>query len=218
MHTSMIGDDVASHAQSTSGSQRDHFYKFPYPAGVYRLLLRLPIWLYRFGLGELLNILGIMVLTTRGRVTGLPRHTAIEYRIHGSKVYVVSAWGQHPNWVRNLLADSTVSLRRGRQGCAAQAHIVEAPGESLRVLHLFRKRAPFFYDPLIARLSGTAHVNNHVLPEISDQFTIVRFDPQPGEPTLAPVQGDLRWAWLVVLAAVMGWALFNSFRRDGNSA
>jgi deazaflavin-dependent oxidoreductase (nitroreductase family) len=182
--------------------------RLPYPIGLSRAMLRLPIWLYRLGLGWLLERMGLMVLTTWGRKSGLPRHTAIEYRIHGSKIYVVSAWGYRPNWYRNLIEQPVVRLRLGRRSFSARASVVEDSGEALRVLYLFRKRAPVIYDAILAHLSEQESVDVRTLPDVSDRFTIVRLDPSAdvvGPPT---VDADLRWFWPVAgLSLLLFWGL-----------
>ncbi len=191
----------------------------PYPRGFLSRVLRLPLLLYRVGLGDLLNAtLHIMVLGTRGRTSGLPRYTAIEYRRHGSKIYVVSAWGDQPQWFKNLQARPEVMVQAGRRGCKATATLVTNEGEALRVLHLFRRRAPFFYDPLIARLSERESINERTLPEVSKLFTIVRIDPEPGEPELPPLTPDYMWVWpalLVVGVVVMVAVLLTRQSGDG---
>lgn len=178
----------------TTDGQTPSGQLFQYPTGIVRLLLRLPVFLYRLGLGVLLGPLYLVVLTTRGHRSGLPRFTAIEYREHGRKLYLVSAWGSRPNWFRNLLADPHVTVQHGYRHFPALARVVDDPGEALRVLHLFRRRSPFIYDPVLARLSGRDKINPITLPDITDQFTIVRLDRDPSEAlTLPPVGADLAW-------------------------
>lgn len=184
----------------------------PYPGSVARHLLHLPVWLYRLGLGQVLAPMRLMVLTTWGRKTGLPRHTAIEYRAHGSKLYVVSGWGQRPNWYRNLVAQPVARIRRGQHLLNARATVVTDPGESLRVLYLFRKRAPFIYDPLLARLSNRQSVNPRTLAEISDQFTIVRLEPADDVVGPPAVEADLKWLG-VIIGIVMTVLAANLMRR-----
>ena len=170
----------------------------PYPGSIMRHVLRLPIWGYRLGLSRLMSHMRLMVLTTWGRRTGLPRHTAIEYRVHGSKIYIVSAWGERPNWYRNLLAHPVARIRRGQQTLNAQATIVTDPSEALRVLYLFRQRAPLFYDPVLARMSNRETVTPRTLADISDQFTIVRLDPAGDVVGPPPVETDLKWVWFAL--------------------
>lgn len=175
--------------------------RIPYPTGAARSLLRLPLLLYRLGLGGLANAAHILILTTHGRVTGRPRHTPIEYRQHGSKVYVISAWGTQPHWVRNLLANPQVTIQMGRRRLSARAELVTNPGEALRVLHLFRRRAPVIYDALIARMSAREKVDARTMPEVTDRFTIVRFLPLPDAGAPAPLPANLIWIWPALLLA-----------------
>ncbi|MFO7322747.1 MAG: nitroreductase family deazaflavin-dependent oxidoreductase [Chloroflexota bacterium] len=189
----------------------------PYPAGFGRALLRLPVLLYRLGLGGLLGGLPLMILGTRGRKSGLPRYTPVEYRQHGSKYYIVSAWGRRPQWFQNLLASPEVSVQCGTRRFAARASVVEDSGEAARALYLFRKRAPLVYDALLALLSGTPSVNQHTLPDISDAFTIVRLDRQPADTLpVAPLEADLAWVartGLLAIVVAFSVALFVRLRR-----
>ena len=167
----------------------------PYPQGAGRWLMRLPLVFYRAGLGDLVNAAHILVLTTRGRTSGLPRHTPIEYRQHGSKIYLISAWGTRPHWYQNILANAAVTVQQGRKQFSANAHIVTNSGEALRVLHLFRRRAPIIYDALLSRMSDREDIDPRTLPEITDQITIVRLTPEPGASKLASLPANLVWVW-----------------------
>jgi deazaflavin-dependent oxidoreductase (nitroreductase family) len=193
--------------------------QIPYPDGIFRHLLRLPIWLYRLGLGSLMNFMHIMVLTTRGRTTGLPRHTAIEYRAHGRKIYVVSAWGVRPQWYQNLLINPIVGLRQGQRSLKARARKVDDPDEALRALYLFRKTAPAIYDSLMARLSGENAINGKTLPNVSHEFTVVRLDPEETAENLPTVTDDLKTFWLFALLTgtiTLALMLFAGTRRSKN--
>lgn len=174
----------------------------PYPRGLGRLVLRLPILLYRMGLGDVMRRAHIMILGTRGRKTGLARYTAIEFRRHGSEMYLISAWGARPQWFQNMKAAPDILVQEGKRTYAARAHVVSNAGEALRVLHLFRRRAPWAYDPLIARMSARDKIDQRALPEISQEITIVRIDPTPDAPPVRPLPTDYGWA--LPLAVVLG--------------
>ena len=172
----------------------------PLPRGVVRLLLRLPLIFYRLGLGDLMNAAHIMVLGTRGRKSGLTRYTPVEYRRHGSKIYLYSAWGERPHWFQNIQDCPEVLIQQGRHQFSARASVVTNSGESLRVLHLFRRIAPFVYDPLIARLSARERVDERSLPDVSQEITIIRIDEIPGTLDLRPLPTSLVWVWPTLLA------------------
>ncbi|NWG15269.1 MAG: nitroreductase family deazaflavin-dependent oxidoreductase [Chloroflexi bacterium] len=180
----------------------------PYPDGALRALLRAPLLLYRMGLGDLLNAIHIMVLVTRGRKSGQPRYTPIEYRRHGSKIYVVSGWGARPQWYKNLLHDPQAAVQMGSRLRAARAQIVTDPAESLRALYLFRRTAPSRYDAVLSFVIESS-VNARTLPNLSGQFTIVRLDLTPDEPPLPGLPGSLLWLGPLLLAGGVGMiALF----------
>jgi deazaflavin-dependent oxidoreductase (nitroreductase family) len=170
-----------------------------------RWLLNLPLLLYRLGLGPLMDRVHLMVLSTWGRHSGMPRHTAIEYRAHGSKVYVVSAWGRRAQWYRNLQVQPVVRLRRGWRSYSAQATVVTDPGEALRALQLFRNTSPVIYDTVLAYLSNRESVNAHTLGEVARHFTIVRLDPSTETPGPPPIRADLVWLWALLGLLPLLW-------------
>lgn len=182
-------------------------YLSPYPNQFLRLALRLPIFFTRLGLGRLVSASNILILTTRGRKSGRARHTAVEYRRHGSQLYVISAWGDRPDWFRNLAADPHVTVQQNGRRFAAVAGVVDNAGEALRVLHLFRRTAPFIYDAIIARMTDERARSVNTLPDVSPHVTIVRMDEQRGEaPPLPPVRPDLVWLWPTAFVAVTATA------------
>lgn len=85
------------------------------PAGLTRSLFRLPISVYRLGLGWLFGK-RLLMLNHIGRVTGEPRQTILEVVEHdatdGSYV-VASGWGRGAAWYRNILQDPDVTIHIG---------------------------------------------------------------------------------------------------------
>ena len=77
--------------------------------------LRLPpsaliIRLYNLGFAPLLGRL-ILLLTTTGRKTGVPRVTPLQYEMVDGQLYIGSARGIKADWFRNILADPHVRVR-----------------------------------------------------------------------------------------------------------
>jgi deazaflavin-dependent oxidoreductase (nitroreductase family) len=168
-----------------------------------RWLLHMPVTFYRLGLGAVLDSIHLMVLTTWGRSSKLPRHSALEYRAHGSKVYIVAAWGKRSQWYRNLKAQPVVRVSRGWHSYSAEAVDVTDPHEALRALHLFRNTSPMIYDNVLAYLSQREKVNSRVLNEIARDFTIVRLDPSDTSPGPPAIKADLVWLWPLVALALL---------------
>jgi deazaflavin-dependent oxidoreductase (nitroreductase family) len=195
-------------------------YPIPYPTGLLRLLLRLPLLAYRLGLGDWLNAIHLMVLTTRGRKSGKPRSLPIEYRRHGSKIYLISGWGEQPQWYQNLLATPLATVQMGQRTSAVRASVVTDPAEALRALFLFRRTAPARYDAVLSRLIEDT-VNARTLPELSNQFTIIRLDLTGEAPPMPGVAASLTWVWplaLVSATALLALAVVARLRQQSDQA
>jgi deazaflavin-dependent oxidoreductase (nitroreductase family) len=63
-------------------------------------------------------------ITTTGRRTGNPHTIEIWFGHRDGTLYVLSGGGDRSDWVRNMLADSAVSVRVGNQTFSATARVV----------------------------------------------------------------------------------------------
>lgn len=80
--------------------------------------------------GHLWNGVPTLLLTTRGRSTGLLRRTALIYGRDGDGYLVVASQGgalEHPQWYRNLLADPAATVQVGPEEFAARARTASRP-------------------------------------------------------------------------------------------
>lgn len=87
------------------------------PAGITRWFLRMPIWLYRLGLGWILGK-GFLLLTHRGRRSRQWRRTVVEVVARGEDgktFYISSGWGEKSNWLQNIQKDPEIHIQIGRQ-------------------------------------------------------------------------------------------------------
>ena len=111
--------------------------------GLVRRAVRAPIWLYRAHLGRLLGH-QMLLLTHRGRKTGLPRQTVLEVlhydRASGTHV-VAAGWGEQSDWFRNVLQTPAVEVAAGGHEAAAQA-IRLSPAAAERELRYYTRRHP----------------------------------------------------------------------------
>ncbi len=189
----------------------------PYPTGLLRELARLPLQFYRLGLGLLVSWLPFIVLTTRGRKTGLPHHTVLEYRRHGSKFYVFSGWGKRPDWYKNLLDDQVVTVCQGNWIDGARAVVVDDSAEALRALYMFRRGSPFLAGAM-ARMSTATVINLNTLSEVADQFTIVRLEINNGPPSMPSIPADQAWAARVFGLGMLAFVVIRLFRLRNNKS
>lgn len=113
------------------------------------------LWQRTFGrsLSSLVSGLPMLLLTTRGRATGLARTVALAYaEIDGAWIVVGGDHGapRDPQWVRNVAACPEVDVEIGRRRCAARAiRLDEAAAmalwprlvQQLPTIDLYRERA-----------------------------------------------------------------------------
>ena len=82
-------------------------------------------------------------LTTRGRRTGRPHEIEIWFAVAGDTFYLMSGGGDAADWVRNLRAEPTATLRVGETVWTGRGRVVADGGEAARARRLvFDKYQP----------------------------------------------------------------------------
>ena len=114
------------------------------PAGLQRLVFRIPIYVYRVGLGWLFGR-RLVLLNHVGRVSGKQRQTILEVATQdptdGSYI-VASGWGPNAGWYRNILHTPDVSIVVGRRTIPVTAvPLTEDEGAEIFVEYASRHRA-----------------------------------------------------------------------------
>lgn len=175
------------------------------------IIYKIPLLLWRMGLGPFLSHptrggKRMLVITTRGRNSKLPRHTMVSCIDFDQKNYAVSGWWLHSDWVKNFHKDPLVTVQVGLKIYAAHARQVVD-------LEEFRGVARSLFDS-----GGDSHFKNWLdtleiaytlddLIDKRDRVHFIGFDPVEKEgPT--PLTADLIWSWAVVLSLLLGWLFF----------
>jgi len=99
--------------------------KYP-PKGLLLWGFRLPVYLYRLGLGWLFGKRFVLINHT-GRVTGLPRQAVVEVVEQdeaADTVTVVAGYGPRTQWYRNLQARPETTIQLGRRTYPVRAALV----------------------------------------------------------------------------------------------
>jgi len=170
----------------------------PYPSNpLLRWLFKSPIFLWRLGLGLVVGRL-FMIVTTTGRKSGLPRPTAIEFHEYKGRKYVYCAWGDKADWYKNILADPRVTI----QTASGMEHVIA------RRVTADRELAETFdfvaHNPAMQRWIRTLGFRLSLGEFLAhkDRFYLMTFDPTD-KPTPPPLEADLKWVWLVIVASAL---------------
>lgn len=190
----------------------------PYPKGILRVIVRLPMIFHQLGLGWLLRPMRLMAVTTQGRNSGLARHTILEYRRHGSKLYVVSGWGDKPHWVKNIVKNAPVTIQFDQKELAGNATIVTDSAEALRALYMFQ-RTGTLYEAILANMSNSETIDLRTLKTVADKFTVVRFDLKNTSPPLRgiqPINPALPFVIMGIALAITTWVIWGLWSHLGD--
>jgi len=185
------------------------FPNLAYPSRrVMQMVYRLPIWLYRLGLGPLVG-LGFMILTTTGRKSGLPRRTAVEFHQHRGRKYVAVGWTA-ADWYKNILANPVVTIQTAwgtERVRARRLATIEELREAWEVVQ---------HSPILQSVISLVGLSWESFVAQQDRFIILTFDPTD-EPTPPPLEADLRWVSFVALSSIVLSVLLQRWIRTRRS-
>jgi deazaflavin-dependent oxidoreductase (nitroreductase family) len=111
--------------------------------------------LYRTPLAFLLGRF-ILLLTTHGRKSGLPRVTPLQYEKIDHYYCLGSARGLQSDWVRNILAYPDVELQVKQKKISGKAEVVTDPQRIADFLELRLKRHPTMVGKIM-EMDGLSH-------------------------------------------------------------
>jgi deazaflavin-dependent oxidoreductase (nitroreductase family) len=94
----------------------------------------------------------VLLLTTTGRKSGLPRQTRLQYELDNDVIYVAAARGQRADWFRNILAHPRVEIEVNGKRQLGLAEPITDPVRIADFLELRLKR-----HPLMIRLMLLSH-------------------------------------------------------------
>lgn len=167
------------------------------------LVFKAPLFLWRMGFGRWLGRT-MLVLTTRGRNTGRPRHTMVSFvRVNG-RDYVLSGWGPRTQWFRNLQANPRVTVQTALSTYSANARRVGEETEFRAVAKaLLEGGGDSHFEPWLESLDIERNLEDLLAKRERVYLLALDRTVQPGP---APLEIDLIWLWpLLALTFVAGW-------------
>ena len=150
------------------------------PPFIWRLLRFLPPRLaYSLGLGPIAGR-AVLLLTTVGRKSGLPRITPLLYDEIDGIVYVASARGVKADWYRNLQANPNVEVTVGSRRFKGCADLITDP---LKIADFLEKRLKLhpILTALVKRVHGLGSTTSREqLLEYAKRRALVAIRPNDG--------------------------------------
>jgi len=178
------------------GLRLTHFYP---ESGLMWIITRLPLVLWRLGLGPILGKF-LILITTRGRKSENPHRVITEYYCLGEKFYVPCAFGERSDWYQNILNDPQVTIQTSAGTRSAMAARVTEEEEFIEVYNLMHKKNELM---LLWYLKSLGIEDN--LEDIlnkRDRIFLFRFEPIK-DAQLPAQEVDLAWIYSTILLGLL---------------
>lgn len=169
----------------------------------------LMIWFWRLGFRRWVNAwpsVGgrIMVITHKGRKSGLRRQTPVNYAEVNGEIYCTAGFGSVSDWYRNMLAHPQVEIWLPDGWWAAEAKDISQDAQRLPLL-----REVIIASGIVGPLMGVdpRKMDDAEFAQLTKEYKLVQIQPTrrlygTGGP------GDLAWIWIpagLVLLVSLLW-------------
>jgi len=153
-----------------------------------------------------------LLLTTKGRRSGLPRHAPLGYYVAEGAAWVLAGYGPSTHWYRNLLADPAVDvLMPGRPAFRARAEEELDPAVRARIIPPF-VRSMGLPGSTIGTNVMTA--SDERILQLVAWVPLIRLTPDGPSLVAGPDDpGGLGWVWRQGLALVLSLLALRTLRR-----
>ena len=167
---------------------------FPYPeCSLAQKLLKTPVLLYRLGLGKMFGNY-ILILSTTGRKTRKTHRTPVEYFFHEGQYYIISGFGDQPDWYQNIQENPLVTIQNGFEQVCAVARPPKTD-EEWEAVYLYLAHSPV--GKLLVPAEGEDLTASEIIEQVQD-WPVLTFETTD-EPCPQPLEADLVWAWPLIL-------------------
>lgn len=149
------------------------------PRGLRRLLFRLPITLYRMGLGGLLARRFVLI-NHIGRTSGVTRQVVVEMVDRDPRrgtFTVPSGFGGRSDWYRNLMRKPEVTIQVGRRTLPVAA-VPLPPDEAEETMVAYARRHPFAARRLAPFMGFEVDGSEADYRQVAREIPFVRFTPR----------------------------------------
>jgi deazaflavin-dependent oxidoreductase (nitroreductase family) len=119
----------------------------------------------------------ILLLTTKGRNSGTPRITPLQYERFDGMHWVASGWGKGADWVKNIRKEPHVSVQVGAEHYQAKAELIEEAGQVADFLELRLDRHPLMVGWMLHAQGLPAHHTRQDMERMAQDVVVVKLIP-----------------------------------------
>lgn len=119
----------------------------------------------------------VLLLTTIGRKSGLPRVTPLQYEQVDGLFYVAAARGPHADWFRNIQANPAVEVRLKNRQFRGRGEPVTDPARIADFLQVRFQRHPFMLGAMFLAQGKSPRPNRAQLERYAAERAMVIISP-----------------------------------------
>jgi deazaflavin-dependent oxidoreductase (nitroreductase family) len=119
----------------------------------------------------------VLLLTTTGRKSGLPRQTRLQYEEQAGVIYVAAARGQDADWFRNIVANPHVEVQMKAGRFCGLAEPITDPARIADFLELRLQRHPQMVRAMLL-LHGLMRPSRANLEQLAATLALVAIRPE----------------------------------------
>lgn len=134
--------------------------------------MKFPTFLFRLGFGPKF----ILLLTTIGRKSGLPRVTPLQYEEENDIVYIASARGRKADWYRNIVANPNVLVQIKTHFFRGQAFPINDPSHIANFLELRLRNHPRMVSAMLRAEGLSINPNRTELEQFAEKIVLVAIE------------------------------------------
>ena len=148
----------------------------------------------------------MLVITTRGRKSKIPRHTMVSGINFDNRNYTISGWWLRSDWIKNIHEDPLITVQVGFKIYAAHARQVVDLEEFQGVAQsLFDSGGDSHLKEWLDTLEIAYTLDDFI--EKRNLVHIIGFDPVEMEGP-APLTANLIWIWAVFISFMLASLFF----------
>ena len=122
----------------------------------------------------------VLLLTTTGRKSGLPRQTRLQYEKEEGVIYVAAARGPQADWFRNILANPRVEVQLEGQALRGLAEPITDPVRIADFLELRLRRHPLMIRVMLLS-HGLVSADRARLERLAADLAVVAIRPDEND-------------------------------------
>jgi deazaflavin-dependent oxidoreductase (nitroreductase family) len=119
----------------------------------------------------------VLLLTTTGRKSGLPRVTPLQYEEDNGVIYVGAARGQEADWFRNIVANPRVEVQMKAGRFRGVAEPITDPARIMDFLELRLKRHPQMVGAMLLLHGLLPRSSRARLEQLAAKLALVAIQP-----------------------------------------